>query len=68
MKYTKILRCPNECSSSAQARFYPAQNEMQAFISCGNCGAQWLETSADVSSLVKQFFVHDVPKEIIDLQ
>ncbi|MDC5810129.1 hypothetical protein OPW07_10420 [Vibrio europaeus] len=68
MKYTKILKCPNGCSSTAQARYFPAQNQMTASIICSNCAAQWLDSSDDVHSLVERFFDHDVPKEIVDLQ
>jgi len=66
--YTKILRCPNSCSSQAQARYFPAQDGSLDMVVCSNCQSQWNSNSPDFQKIVDENFISDVPDEIIASQ
>ena len=66
--YTKVLKCPKNCSEEAQAHYFPAQNELLPVIVCGNCGVHWSSIGHNLPVLIEENFLFDLPEDLVEAQ
>lgn len=66
--YTKVLMCPKKCTVNAQARYFPAQDELPSVIVCSNCGAQWSSNTNNLDQIISENHLFDVPIDVVEAQ